>query len=202
MLKVNIKVDKLAEIRARTERRWTATKKRLQNEVPNYLYSVQESAQDIVLREAFDTGDLYRSIRTWIAKDRMSGRVCPDRRIAPYAEWVEFGHFLQPYGNPNAPKQWIAPVYYMARAMAQNRPKGKSVIVGLKQAFTYYDEGGLHREPLGRMLQRKVMLRAGGPSPQKIRRAQRERKSRWSSRYKKIVRKKTRIRKIIRTWRR
>ena len=177
MLKISVSIPKFDEVLARTNKRWTAVKKRVQSEIPNYLYSVQQTAQTIIRNEAYETGALHNSIRVNVAGDRMSGNVIADMRTAPYAEWVEFGHFA--WG-----KAWIPGVYYMTRAMAYNRPKIKEATAGFIEAFRYYDEGGGHRTDAGSAMQVSSLRSSGQPSVKKIRGARKRRKATTTKTYK------------------
>ena len=177
MIKISIGIPKFDEALARTNKRWTAVKKRVQSEVPNYLYSVQQTAQTIIRNEAYETGRLHNSIRVKVDRDKMSGHVIADQRVAFYAEWVEFGHFA--WG-----KHWIPGVYYMTRAKAYNRPKIKEATAGFIEAVRYYDEGGVHRTEEGREMQWASLRSSGQPSVKKILSARKRRRAAISKTYK------------------
>lgn len=150
MIKVEIRVDKkdLEQLKSRMRKRVTSVKKTLKRELPTYLAKIQKDARDIIAKEAFETGRLYSSILVYWNEKTMVGSVTSDQRIAKnakgqgYSEFVEFGHFVFPYGNIKAKPKWIPGVYYMTRALLKNKPYRNTIIAKLKDSFKHYDTGG------------------------------------------------------------
>lgn len=193
MIKITAKFPKFEELKARTEKRWTSVKKEMQQAIPAYLETIQAEAQKIVAREAYDTGALLNSINVRMGSNNLSGSVGTN---IYYAEFVEFGHFMFPWGNKKAKMRWIPGVYYMTRAMARAKSKRQEMTEVLISAFEYYGEGGKHLThpemqnylgTTGRLMLTKRLRPA-----QRVQRAQRSRQ------YKTIRRRKARIRRLVR----
>ena len=149
MLKIQVELSKtdIKRIKEDINRRSVNVRNVLKREIPTYLRKVQTMARNIIVRSAGAdrTGRLESSITVDLDKNKIGGSVYADMRVAPYAEWVEFGHFILPYGNRKAAVQWIPGMYYMTKALKANKYYRGVVIAELRNAFKYYKAGGVHK---------------------------------------------------------
>jgi len=150
MIKVEIKVnqDDIDKIKKSMKKRAESVRKTVRRELPTYLSEIQKTARNIIKSEAFLTGKLYNSITVYWNDSTLSGNVGSDGRIAKnssgqgYGEFVEFGHFVYPYGNKKIQPKWIPGVYFMTRALAHNKKYRSTIIAKVKDSFAHYDTGG------------------------------------------------------------
>ncbi len=104
----------------------------------NFLNKLGEAAQilyDTVKSPGYtpvDTGTLRDSIAITFNPNIPEARVGPDMRQAPYAEWVEFGHFQRD-------GKWLPGQHYLDRAYRDSKDKMIGVIqAGLANALSNY----------------------------------------------------------------
>jgi hypothetical protein len=93
------------------------------------------------------TGRLRDSIRMGFEErgNQLVGRVLPDQRIAPYAEWVEYGHNVVRNGNVVG---FVQGLHYFELAYLEVRRESKRRIEkGMANRLRWYDSpGAVHRK--------------------------------------------------------
>jgi len=95
------------------------------------------------------TGRLSSAIRLKKFTETQStfkGEAIVDGRVAPYAEWVEFGHYAGPSGIAN--RTWVPGLHYWEAAFLEVRSTSKRRIdSGFEKGNRWYDSPGvIHRE--------------------------------------------------------
>ena len=98
---------------------------------------LRDKAKEILARESqrrtsqkYWTGKLHDSIKMTITKEwkwktgeSMSISVGPDMRVAPYAEWIEIGHFLVSGAFGQERGRWWEGYHYMEGAYVELAPE-------------------------------------------------------------------------------
>jgi hypothetical protein len=95
------------------------------------------------------TGRLASSIRKGFdtSSNQIVGRVLPDQRIAPYAEFVEFGHYARNRST------WVPGLHYMELAYIETRRESKRRIEsGMTTGLKWYDSPGAVHKVTGEKL--------------------------------------------------
>ena len=106
---------------------------------------------EIAKRNAFEypdqpTGRLASAIRMGFVESKyaLTGSVIVDQRIAPYAEFVEFGHFAGP--KESAKRTFVPGLHYMETAFLEVRADSRRrVESGIQPKLRWYDNPGTHR---------------------------------------------------------
>jgi len=113
MLKFKIGIAGISKTIENVEKLEQAVKQAYLNKLTESANKFRDKAKEVLHNSVnleYSTGKLESSINSVIDEKRLTARVGPDMRIAPYAEWVEFGHFIGLSG------QWWSGHHYMSRA--------------------------------------------------------------------------------------
>lgn len=121
-------------------------------DIIDYGGKIRDRAKQILAEESkrrtnqrYWTGRLHDSIESRITQrdDEIVGiSVGPDSRRAPYAEWVEIGHYIVsgPFGAQRGP--WWEGYHYMERAFTEIAPEIPNQIANtLSVSLTKFDQG-------------------------------------------------------------
>ena len=130
-----------------TLRNFDGLDKRLREKHKEWLYEgakrIEKAAKEILqsrVNPIYSTGKLGGSIHTTFnpTEPQPYARVGPDMRVAPYAEWVEYGHFMVG-GWGGGGGRWWEGHHYMRDAFLQERGNiMNSIEADLAHELKYY----------------------------------------------------------------
>lgn len=114
MLKFKIGIEGISKTIENVEKLEGAVKQAYLNKLTESANKFRDKAKEVLhnsVNPEYSTGKLESTITSVVDENRLTARVGPDMRIAPWAEWVEFGHFTGAWSNV-----WWSGHHYMFRA--------------------------------------------------------------------------------------
>lgn len=129
----------------------SATPKVLKNIFFGEIRNEVRRFYEIAKRNAFEypeqpSGRLASAVRMDFVERKytLTGSVIVDQRVAPYAEFVELGHFAGP--KESAKRTWVPGLFYMESAFLEVRADSRRrVESGIQPKLRWYDNPNTHR---------------------------------------------------------